>query len=139
MDSTVKAAGFGLVLIALRPWDERFAGCRWLEPLRACGRRCYSIYLAHLPVCVVGSLGLYELGLRGFWVRALVTVPAVSAAALGAGWLFYRWVEQQFTDLPGLRPVPAPGPPRPVPTGESALPPEPEPGWLGERSGWLGD
>jgi len=24
-----------------------------LAPLRACGRRCYSIYLAHLPVTVV--------------------------------------------------------------------------------------
>ena len=147
MDSTVKAAGFGLVLIAVRPWDAWFEGRRWLEPLRACGRRCYSIYLAHLPVCVVGSLGLYELGLRGFWLRALVTVPAVSTTAIGVGWLFYRWVEQQFTDLPLLRPVPVPAyvllpmPPRPVlvPTGDVGLPLVPEPGWLGERSGWLGD
>ena len=70
-NSTVTAAALGLVLIGLRPWDGWFEGRAWLEPLRACGRRCYSIYLAHLPVCVVGSLSLYELGLRGFWQRAV--------------------------------------------------------------------
>jgi peptidoglycan/LPS O-acetylase OafA/YrhL len=123
LDSTVKAAGFGLVLIALRPWDEWLAGRCWLEPMRACGRRCYSIYLAHLPVCVVGSLCLIELGLRGFWLRGLVIVPAVSAAAVGASWLFYGWVERRFTELPAFHPVPLPGPPRPAPAfpGKAAL------------------
>ncbi len=105
LDSTVKAAAFGLILIGLRPYDDWIDARRFLEPLKACGRRCYSIYLAHLPVCVIGSLGLYELSLQGFWVRVLVTVPVVSAAAIGVGWLFHRWVELQFVDLPRLRPA----------------------------------
>ena len=70
---------FGLVLIVpAAAGTSGPAASRWLGPLRACGRRCYSIYLVHLPVCLVGSLGLYELGLRGFWIRTLVLVPAIS-------------------------------------------------------------
>ena len=103
MDSTAKAAAFGLVLIGLRRWDGRLDAWRALDPLRACGRRCYSIYLAHLPVCVVGSLGLYELSVQGFWARALFTVPVVSAAAVGAGFLFHRVVERPFVEPPPLR------------------------------------
>jgi peptidoglycan/LPS O-acetylase OafA/YrhL len=101
---TATAAGFGLVLMALRRWDARAEDLAWLGPLRACGRRCYSIYLAHLPVCVVGALGLVELGVTGFWGRALVVVPLVSALAVAASFGFFALVESRFLGPPPPRP-----------------------------------
>ena len=98
--STATAAVFGLVLIALRRWDEPLERARWLAPLRACGRRCYSIYLVHLPVCTFGCLWLYELGVTGFWPRVLVTIPIVSVAAVAASWLFFAGVERHFLNPP---------------------------------------
>jgi peptidoglycan/LPS O-acetylase OafA/YrhL len=101
---TAAAGLFGLVLIALRPWDGPAASRAWLlRALAACGRRCYSIYLAHLPVCTVGVAGLLELGLTGFWTRALVLVPLVSLVATAAGWLFFILVESRF-HTPSLAP-----------------------------------
>ena len=139
IDSTAKAAGFGLLLIGLHPWDARIASWRKLDPIRNCGRRCFSIYLTHLPICVVGSLALTSLGLTAFWARALVVVPVVSCLALAVGYLFYQWVELPFTGPPKTPPSP------PVPTapadpespGEASIPINPQPGWLG-GSGWLG-
>jgi peptidoglycan/LPS O-acetylase OafA/YrhL len=98
--STAAAAAFGLGLIWLRDRDERAMNLVWLRPLRACGRRCYSIYLVHLPVCTVGDFWLYELGLTGFWARALVIVPAVSIASVAASWLFFWAVERHFLNPP---------------------------------------
>lgn len=101
---TVTVAAFGLALIGLRPWDD-WAGRRtWLNPLRACGRRCYSIYLAHLPVVVVGNLGLYALGVTAFWAKALVMIPLVSAVSVGAGWVFFDLVESRFLNPAAVRP-----------------------------------
>jgi peptidoglycan/LPS O-acetylase OafA/YrhL len=99
---TAVAAAFGLTLIALWRWDGLISGLAVLGPLRACGRRCYSIYLAHLPVCVVGSLVLIELGLTGFWARALVVIPFVSAAAIAVGFVFFDLVESRFLNPPAI-------------------------------------
>lgn len=103
---TAAAAAFGLALIALRGRD-RWADLSGLAPLRASGRRCYSIYLAHLPFVVVGNRWLFELGLTGFWARALVTIPVVSAVGVAAGWAFHALVETRFQNPPpspsGLR------------------------------------
>lgn len=101
---------FGLALIALRGWDERADAVRWLRPLRACGRRCYSIYLVHLPVCTVGNLWLYELGLTSFWARTLVMIPVVSAAAVAVSWLFFWGVERHFLNPPIVTRDPLTGP-----------------------------
>jgi peptidoglycan/LPS O-acetylase OafA/YrhL len=98
--NTATAAGFGLALVALRPFDARVASMVWLAPLRASGRRCYSIYLAHLPVGVIGSHWLYELGMTGFWAKALLTVPLVSAAGIAVGWAFHATVEAHFLGQP---------------------------------------
>jgi peptidoglycan/LPS O-acetylase OafA/YrhL len=101
--STAVAAGFGLALIALRGLDEAAGRLAWLAPLRACGRRCYSIYLVHLPFCTVGNECLVRLGIVGFWPRVLVTVPLVSMVAVGAGWVFFAAVESRFLNPPGDR------------------------------------
>lgn len=87
---------FGLSLIALRPFDATLADSRILSPLRACGRRCYSIYLIHLPVCVVAAEAAVQLGCTGFWPRALLAAPLVGSLGVGAGWLFYAAVESRF-------------------------------------------
>lgn len=97
---TATAAAFGLALVALRRWDGVAASAAWLEPLRACGRRCYSIYLAHLPAGVVGNQLLYEFGLTPFWARALVMVPLVSVAGVALGWAFHAAVEARFLGPP---------------------------------------
>ena len=101
--STAVAAVFGLALIALREFDQAASRQAWLMPLRACGRRCYSIYLIHLPVCTVGNELLYSLGLVGFWARVLVMTPLVSVAAVGAGWVFFATVESKFLNPPSNR------------------------------------
>jgi peptidoglycan/LPS O-acetylase OafA/YrhL len=105
--STAAAAALGLVLIALRPWDERAECLAWLRPLHACGRRCYSIYLVHLPVCTVGCLWLVERGMTGFWARTLIMIPAVSIAAVAASWLFFWGVERHFLNPSIVVPDPA--------------------------------
>ena len=103
--STAVASAFALGLIALRDRDDAATRARWLAPLSAAGRRCYSIYLIHLPVCTVGNEWLYSLGLTGFWTRALVMVPVVSAASLAAGWAFFAAVESRFVNPSRGRPV----------------------------------
>ena len=100
---TVTAAAFGLALIALRRWDHKTDTLAWLQPFRACGRRCYSIYLAHLPIVVVGNLWLYQLGLTGFWGRTLVMIPLVSAVSVAVSWAFFALVEATFLNPPVLR------------------------------------
>jgi peptidoglycan/LPS O-acetylase OafA/YrhL len=117
--STPTAAAFALLLIALRPRDEPAKRLAWLAPLRACGRRCYSIYLVHLPVCTVGNLTLAEFGLTGFWARVLVMIPVVSCAAVGVSWAFFHGVERHFLNAPpgraGRKPPRAPVRLEPVP------------------------
>jgi len=103
MVSTMAAAAFGLILLGFYRWDDAIARVKRLDPLRACGRRSYAIYLIHLPVCTVGNSLLGHAGISGFWPKALIMVPAVTAASVGAGWLFYRWIDRRFTDLPDLR------------------------------------
>jgi peptidoglycan/LPS O-acetylase OafA/YrhL len=120
MRSTWVASAFGLVLIALR---DRDGPPRWSGWLRACGRRCYSIYLIHLLVCTVGNQWLYGLGLTAFWTRALVTIPVVSVAAVGAGWAFFGTVEKHFLSPPADRRPharPVAGELAAVPAGEAA-------------------
>jgi peptidoglycan/LPS O-acetylase OafA/YrhL len=100
---TAAAAGLGLSLIAMQPWDARL-GAMWAAgPLRACGRRCYSIYLVHLPFVTLVNVSLCHLGLDHFWARVLVLLPAATAVAVAAGWAFHHVVERRFLDLPTLR------------------------------------
>lgn len=94
--STAGAGAFGLLLIALRRWDDRLVDANaLLRGLGLCGQRCYSIYLVHLPVCLVGIVALREIGLDGFWTRALLVVPLVSLTATAAGWLYFDLVERR--------------------------------------------
>lgn len=92
-DAIRVGAVLGVILIALRPLDRRLAELGILAPFRACGLRCYSIYLIHLPVGVVIAEASYQAGLTGFWTRALVATPLAALVSIAAGWPFYRLVE----------------------------------------------
>ncbi len=81
--------------------------------------RSYSLYLIHLPVCTVGIEWLYGLGIVGFWLRVLVTIPLVSAASVLAGWAFFEGVESRFLNAPAVGRPPG-GQPL---AGEAAGPP----------------
>ncbi len=112
--ATAGAAGFALMLIPLRSRDGWADGLAPLRFLSACGRRCYSIYLAHLPVCTIVVAAMVDLGVTGFWSRAMVIVPVASVVATGIGWLFFDLVEVHFQPAPRR---PAEIAPRPVPVG----------------------
>jgi len=100
--ATGASAGFAMLLVGLHRWDRQAAGLAWLGPLRSCGRRSFSIYLAHLPVTTVGNALLLQAGVTGYWARAIVMVPVVTLASVGTGWVFHHVVELRFTGLPPL-------------------------------------
>jgi peptidoglycan/LPS O-acetylase OafA/YrhL len=102
LDSTVAAACFGLAMIGFRRWDDAAARLAGLAPLRACGRRCFSIYLVHLPIVSIGTMCLYELGIQSFWGRALVMIPIAFVTSVAVSFLFYRFVESRFASPPAL-------------------------------------
>jgi peptidoglycan/LPS O-acetylase OafA/YrhL len=114
--STAAAGAFGLLMIALRPQDARLGATPVLAPVRACGKRCYSIYLTHMPICILAASALDWLGVGHFWAKVLIGVPVVSAVAVAFAWLFYDLVESRFLEPPKLRRAassracPAPGP-----------------------------
>ena len=91
---------FGLLLIVMRRWDAAATGLVWLAPVRACGRRSFSIYLIHLPMTMVGNAALVGVGLESFWVRALVILPAVTVASVALGWAFHHVIEKHFLGQP---------------------------------------
>ena len=99
-DETLTASAFGLILIAFRRWDAVVSTAWLLTPFRTCGRRCYSIYLAHLPLSVAGNHWLYEWGVTTFWGRALVMIPLASLAGVAAGWAFHAAIETRFLNSP---------------------------------------
>lgn len=98
--STWVAALFGLALIGLRDFDQDAMRPAWLGPLRACGRRCYSIYLVHLPVCTIGNELMVRLGVVDFRARVFLTIPVVSLAAVAFGFAFFSLVESRFLNPP---------------------------------------
>lgn len=98
--STQAAALFGLLLLFCHRWDEAVARVGRLDPLRKLGKRSYSVYLIHLPVCSVGNAALAAAGLEDFWTRFAVMIPAVTCGSVVAGWIFYVGVDRHFTNLP---------------------------------------
>ena len=115
--STAQASVFGLALIGLREAEGRLPGLPGSAVLHACGRRSYSLYLTHMPICIAGVSLLYEWGSRGFWRRVLVAIPVITPVAVAVGWGFFWLVERHF-----LRPPVVRRPPRePLPASESPL------------------
>ena len=94
--SCATAAFFALALIFLRDFDHQAARSRFLDPFRACGTRCYSIYLAHLPACVVVNAWLFQKSDMNYWMRAFVMFPASVLAGTAAGFVFFEVVERHF-------------------------------------------
>ena len=98
--TTQAAALFGLVLLVIYRWDLQVARIKQFDPLRALGKRSYSVYLIHLPVCTIGNAALAEAGLNSFWLRATVMIPLVMVGSVIAAWIFYAAVDRHFSNLP---------------------------------------
>ena len=114
--STAQASAFGLLLIGLRGLGGRLPRLPGSGLMYACGRRSYSIYLTHMPVCCIGVILFYEWGYRTFWDRVLIAIPAVLPVAVAVGWAFFWLVERHFLGPRVVRrhpedPGPAEGPP----------------------------
>ena len=115
--ATSVSALFGLLMIGLHRWDAAWAKIRALEPLRALGKRSYSIYLAHLPVMILVAGGLAELGVTGFWGRTALTVPLSTITGVVAGLVFYRVIESRFLEFPSYTRPKSLAIPRPAAAG----------------------
>ncbi len=92
--------GFALLLMALRPLDERISDWRLLAPLTLCGAMCYSIYLVHWPLVKLVGMGCRKLGLESDAETVLVVMPACIAASVAVGWGFHLLVERRFLNTP---------------------------------------
>ena len=100
MISTQAAALFGLLLLGAYRWDLPIARIKQFDFLRSLGKRSYSVYLIHLPVCTIGNAALGDLGLDSFWSRAFVMIPLVMLGSVLAAYLFYAGVDRHFGSLP---------------------------------------
>jgi peptidoglycan/LPS O-acetylase OafA/YrhL len=96
----VAGLAFALLLVALRPWDQRLARARLLRPLAWCGGMCYSLYLVHWPVTKLVTLSLALHGVNGVWPTLLVSLPLATAASVAVAWAFHRLVERRFLNAP---------------------------------------
>lgn len=86
------ACGCALLLLGLRPWDDRLAGFPALRWLGWTGTFSYSLYLIHAPI-----VGKTRNLLGRLWSpddpRALGLQCAGCLLAVAAAWLFYRLIE----------------------------------------------
>ncbi len=84
----------------LMGWAYRFDPCTTnallLAPLRWCGERCYSLYLVHAPIALIGSWCFFRAGITTPTSTLLITLPTCLALSLSAGWVFHRFVERRF-------------------------------------------
>jgi len=92
------AAGFSyaLLLLVLKPWDDRICSLRFLAPLRVCGDMCYSLYLLHWPVVKLVGHAIDSTGVDSPLAILLIRIPACVAATLLLGIVFHRLIERRF-------------------------------------------
>ncbi len=101
---TAAAGLFALLLVALRKHDATLASLAATAPLRACGRISYSIYLTHLPICILVASALNAAGVTDFWPRLMLVLPLGLLASIAFGWVFDRMIDRQFARLPDWLP-----------------------------------
>ena len=95
----VAAYLFALFLITWRRWDGWLADQAALAPIAACGRMCYSLYLAHWPITKIVSQVAERAGLESSASTLAVTMPIAVLLSVLAGTGFYYLVERHC--LPG--------------------------------------
>jgi peptidoglycan/LPS O-acetylase OafA/YrhL len=106
--STLAAGLFAATLALIRRFDSQICEASVTKPFQALGRISYSVYLIHLPVCVIGAAWLLGFGVRGFWGHALITLPAITLGSILVGWIFFQTVECHFVNpnrLPAQQPA----------------------------------
>jgi peptidoglycan/LPS O-acetylase OafA/YrhL len=87
------SAAFSILLIAMKPIDQRLAGLRFITWLARLGAISYSLYLVHVPFISPAQNLLHRFmpadAPHQIWIPLALTVFALPPA-----WLFYRWVEK---------------------------------------------
>ena len=78
------------------PWDSRLHALALLQPLRFCGRMCYSLYLVHWPICKSVSHVFFAFGIHDPMTTLIVTIPVAIGVSIFAAWSFHRLIEQRF-------------------------------------------
>ena len=95
------ACGFAVILIVCRRWDRWLSERTWVQPIAACGRMSYSIYLTHYLWVVSLSCLFAHAGVRADGWVALLVVPSCLALAIPPAILFHKFVELRFMNAPG--------------------------------------
>ena len=90
------AFSFALVILALKPWDQKLISMTMLSPLYSCGEMCYSLYLLHWPV-VLAVGHIFDLcGADSSRTILMFKIPLCVTTALVAGGIFHRLIERRF-------------------------------------------
>ncbi|MBI1314409.1 acyltransferase family protein [bacterium] len=93
---------FAIGLILFRRWDRAASELRWLQPLAACGRISYSIYLTHFLLVVVMSSLFAAAGFRADAHVAALVVPCCLLLSIPPAYLFHHAVEKRFMNSPSI-------------------------------------
>jgi peptidoglycan/LPS O-acetylase OafA/YrhL len=93
------ATAFTLGILAVHRWDACIMNSRLSQPLMFCGRMCYSLYLVHLPVCMLIHAILLDAGIAADQMAPVWTVLLCAAASIPLAWLFYLGVERHFLNV----------------------------------------
>ena len=93
---------FAAILLLLKPRDASMSRWASLEPLRFCGRICYSLYLMHWPVTIIVSHLAIREGVTGLWPTLLGVAPVAAGLSVIFAWAFHVLVERRFLN-PALR------------------------------------
>lgn len=91
---------FGIALIVFRRLDRPIAELRCLQPLAACGRMSYSVYLTHYLLVVVVSSLFAASGFRADADVAMLVVPTCLLLSIPPAIVFHRTVEKRFMNAP---------------------------------------
>lgn len=82
-----------LVVFAAAGWERSGGRLGWRR-LEAAGDASYSIYLIHMPALLTMQFATMFIGWRHGKASHLAWIVVMTAAGVGAGWLFYRLVER---------------------------------------------
>ena len=98
--SLVFGFGFASLIQFLKPYDECLMNYNAVRPLAWIGRRCYSVYLVHVPVIYLVAGFLNHDKDRGVVWMLLTLTPLCILATLASAHFFFNLIEKRFHSKP---------------------------------------